>query len=265
MINIKDVAKEIWQAKLRTKDFKNFIKLACDLLLARRLKYLPLKFHNISRKVEFLNGAVIHYRLNSGDLWSLREVFLFDAYRLPFDSDNIETIVDLGANIGLTSTWLNIQCRPKEIIAVEPSSANCKVTKRNFDQNHVPAIILEAAVGNSDGQVLFNESELSNAGSVSEFGNKSVLSVSMPTILSRLSNGGVIDLLKMDIEGGEQDLLTGDVSWLSSVRNIIAEFHPNVVDYDSLRKIIIDAGFTYLPPNSVFPGSMDSFVRNELN
>ncbi len=40
-----------------------------------------------------------------------------------------------------------------------------------------------------------------------------------------------IDLLKMDIEGGEQALLTGDTAWLSSVNAIVAEFHPSVVDY----------------------------------
>ena len=85
--------------------------------------------------------------------------------------------------------------------------------------------------------------------------------VSMSTLLRRIPEGTNIDLMKMDIEGGEQELLTGDVAWLVRVRSIIAEFHPEVVDYPGLIKRLERAGFRYLSP--ALTGRMDSFVRND--
>jgi hypothetical protein len=68
--------------------------------------------------------------------------------------------------------------------------------------------------------------------------------------------------VKLDIEGGEEALLTGDRSWLRRVRCLMAEFHPDVVDYPALVKLVESEGFRYIPAGSVFPMSADTFVRN---
>ena len=71
-----------------------------------------------------------------------------------------------------------------------------------------------------------------------------------------------IDLLKIDIEGGEQALLTSNTEWLAAVDAIVAEFHPNVVDYAGLIERLVANGFRYVPAGSVWSGSMDAFVRD---
>lgn len=84
--------------------------------------------------------------------------------------------------------------------------------------------------------------------------------VSMATLLN--THGiTTVDLLKMDIEGGEQALLDGDLAWLSQVRAIIAEFHPDVVDYEALVQRLIAHGFRYVAAGTSWPGQMDAFVR----
>ena len=70
-----------------------------------------------------------------------------------------------------------------------------------------------------------------------------------------------VDLLKLDIEGGEQDLLSCNLEWLKRVDAIIAEFHPGQVDYSGLTTKLQEEGFRYIPANSVFPDNMDSFIR----
>jgi tRNA1(Val) A37 N6-methylase TrmN6 len=63
------------------------------------------------------------YRLNKGDLHSIREVWFEEAYRLPFE-DPSGTLLDLGANIGLTGVWLAKRYAIERVIAVEPDCDN---------------------------------------------------------------------------------------------------------------------------------------------
>ena len=48
------------------------------------------------------------------------------------------------------------------------------------------------------------------------------------TILEEFQSAG-IDLLKLDIEGGEYDLVSGFPAWLQSTRVIFAELHERIV------------------------------------
>ena len=78
--------------------------------------------------------------------------------------------------------------------------------------------------------------------------------------------GDRVDLVKMDIEGGEERLLQGDISWLDRVDSIITEFHPGLVvhPYQELAEVIESAGFQWFPAGSLWPGSMDFFRRRRL-
>ena len=68
------------------------------------------------------------------------------------------------------------------------------------------------------------------------------------------------DLMKMDIEGGEQDLLSSNTEWLSRIPVVLAEFHPDRVDYPGLIGKLESAGFVYHRPDHrvLF---MDCFTR----
>jgi hypothetical protein len=101
----------------------------------------------------------------------------------------------------------------------------------------------------------------SNLGRVAEDGQP-VRQVSMETVLELIPEGHRVHLLKLDIEGGEQALLTGgDLAWLERVDAIIAEFHPEVVDYPGLVHVLVGLGFDYVPAGSAWAGSVDAFIR----
>jgi hypothetical protein len=83
----------------------------------------------------------------------------------------------------------------------------------------------------------------------------------MPALLAKA--GGRADLLKIDIEGGEGALFLGaDVSWLDNVHAIIAEIHPDRVDEEEIVKAVTSRGFRYHRAGSLWPTSMDMFLRD---
>ena len=206
-------------------------------------------------------GVKLHYRLNRGDLQSIREVWIDECYRLPFDLLP-NRFVDLGANIGLTSLWFARRYGSHSIIAIEPSPDNARLTRLNLADNQIAAEVIEAAVGARDGTALFEDADDSNVGHINGIGGRRVTMISMETVLGKLSAGSEVDLVKMDIEGGEGPLLSDNLGWLGRVRSIIAEFHPTLIDYPAVIKTIEGQGFRYLPAHSASNfDSMDAFIR----
>ncbi len=194
--------------------------------------------------------------MNKGDLHSIREVWFDEAYRLPFD-DPSGTLLDLGANIGLTSVWLAKRYPFKRVIAVEPDPNNASLVRRNLELNGIKGEVLEAAIGPREGVARFELSQSSNLGRLSEKG----VPVAMTTVGAILKRSACsrLGLVKIDIEGGEQQLFDGPTDWLASADAIICEFHPTLVDCSKIIETISSRGFDYICSNSVFPNNMDCF------
>ena len=114
---------------------------------------------------------------------------------------------------------------------LEPSPANAQLVRLNLERNNVNGQVVEAAVGARDGTAHFQDGLDSNLGHLASDGGREVPVVSMETLLGRLPSGAQVDLVKMDIEGGEGPLLRENLGWLGRVRSLIAEFHPEVIDY----------------------------------
>jgi FkbM family methyltransferase len=238
----------------------SFARYTADVLLYRALRLGSLGATNRLRRIAFQDGSRITYRLNRGDVQSIREIYLDEVYRLPFQL-RPDVVIDLGAHIGLTSVFLAKRYGSPSIIAVEPDPSNAQLARANVASNNVRAEVIEAAVGPKDGAVRFQVSRDSNRGHIGARGLE-VPMVSMDSLLEMTPDGRA-DLVKMDIEGGEEDLLSGDIAWLSRVRSMIIEFHPGLIDYGRLVGVLQDSGFRYVPAGSAWRGSMDAFIRDE--
>jgi FkbM family methyltransferase len=243
-------------------DTRSLVRFGADILLFRLLGRVPVPGRDGERRIRLKDGVTLTYRLNRGDIQSIREVWINETYRLPFDVGAVRTVVDLGANIGLTSVWLARAYGAERVLAVEPSRANADLARRNMRENGVSGEVVEAAVGPADGTARFAASGESNLGRVSASGDEEVLVLSMASILERYTGGDGVDVVKLDIEGGEQPLLEGDRTWLRHVRALTAEFHPDRVDYPGLVETIRREGFHYVAAGSVLPGAADAFIRS---
>jgi FkbM family methyltransferase len=246
-----------WRACVRVcADVTSILRLGLDFALSRFLVSSRKSRVGPVRKVRFKGGIELCYRLNKGDLHGIREVWFDEAYRLPFD-DPSGTLLDLGANIGLTSVWLAKRYSFSRVIAVEPDPNNASLVRRNLELNGIKGEVLEAAIGPCEGIAKFESNQSSNLGRLSENG----VPVAMTTVGAILEKSACsrLGLVKIDIEGGERQLFDGPTDWLASADAIIAEFHPALVDCSGIVEVISSRGFDYIRSNSVFPNNMDCF------
>jgi len=249
-----------WRACARlSADARSAVRLGLDFALSRFLFRSRDNQLRPPRKIRLKGGIELCYRLNKGDLHGIREVWFDEAYRLPF-ADPSGALLDLGANIGLTSVWLAKQYPFDRVIAVEPDPSNAHLVRRNLELNGINGEVIEAAIGPHEGLARFESSHSSNLGRLSEHG----VPVAMTTVPAILDKAGIsrLGLVKIDIEGGEQQLFDSSTDWLASTDAIIAEFHPALADCSRIVETISSRGFDYIPSNSVFPDNMESFKSN---
>jgi FkbM family methyltransferase len=241
-----------------------FARFAIDIFAFRALRLFPhLPSRDSEGHLTTRDGVQIIYRRNRGDIQSIREVFIDGGYRLPI-TGYPKTLVDLGGNIGLTTLWLAHQYPSiTQAVVVEPFPPNAVLAERNLATSDLNAQVITAAIAPYSGTAQFVASDESNLGRLGQAQDGlTVRTITMSEVLEHV--GGHIDILKMDIEGGEQELLTvGDLSWLDAVDCIIAEFHPSVVDYQRLTRAVVDHGFHYHRAGSLWANSMDIFVRGD--
>jgi FkbM family methyltransferase len=267
--NLQAIAQEALTAASMTKGVASRLRFAWDVIISRFLKFVRLPGYNQVRIISLQDGPQIAYRLNRGDIQGLREVWMDHCYELPFTMVP-QIVVDLGANIGLTSLWLHHRFKCRQFIAVEALAGNAEVVRQNFALNHLPGTVIHAAIGPADGEVVFECQSESNVGRVltgepqaKTADRVKVKMISMDQVLALLPEGDNIDLIKLDIEGGEEALFSSNLGWLSRVNAIIAELHPDIADCDLVRRNIEAAGFKFIPPNSRFPGSVSAFIRSD--
>jgi FkbM family methyltransferase len=157
----------------------------------------------------------------------LYEVLAFNAYHIApslLSMDNVRVVVDCGANIGITSLFLAARYPGATILSVEPHPDNFALLKTNVAQ--VPRILpIRACVtGTSQSAVALTNDQAA-------WGNRIAtddLGVLVPaiTIEELCKQHGIekIDLLKLDIEGAEEQVLENG-TFLARSENIIVELH----------------------------------------
>ncbi len=203
----------------------DFLRYAADVLLSRARIASGLGRSGPDRTISICDGVRITYRLERGDVWALQEVWWNKVYSLPPGYDEVRVFVDVGAHIGLTSVWFAKKYSPSHVIAVEPFGDNLRLLRINLEENDVAADVVEGAIADRNGIGCFHVPSHSASGRIGPEGRE-VSIMTMGTLLDRIPGNKDVDVLKIDVEGGEREIFSGDVSWLTRVRMIMLEFHP---------------------------------------
>ena len=256
-----------------TVDYKSFTRLSVDLALYRMMARYPNAGTQSAADTQSTkeNTTVLSFEprryldhLRSMDAAGVSVAFSGWAW----------CAIDLGSNIGLTSLWYDKNIGFSQIIAIEPSAENAEIARRNFSNNRLAGEVVRAAIGPIDGEATLYEYNRSTNNELVftarheariENGLRLVRRSSVPVlslekVLGLLPPSERVSLLKMDIEGSEQELLTGNTAWLDRVDAIVAEFHPPRAEVERLCQILEHRGLHYIPPNSSCP--LHSFIRN---
>ena len=236
-------------------------RYCADAVIYRLLRVFPGSASDRVRTIVLRDGTKLTYRRNRGDIQSIREVWLAPTYEPPFATPGFDVVVDLGANVGFATLYFARRYGARTCVAVEPDPDNARLLRRNLEQNGIRAIVFEAAVGSEDGEASFATAAEANLGRLTaDEDGIPVRVLSMPTVLAQLE-GNRVDLLKIDIEGGEGDLFAGDTGWLDRVDAIMMELHSTVVATAPIVSRIESHGFRHIPVNSFRWGTTDAFVR----
>lgn len=254
-----NLVRESRSATSKGRGIRSKLLLGMGPAAERGLRHLPVEWRRQLQMGLRIGTLDVSCRLNAGDIQSVREVLIDEVYRLPFDMQP-RAIVDLGANIGLTSLYYEAKYPGVSIVAVEADPQNAALARRNLAL--LSAQVVEAAIAAHPGKISFKSSASSNLGHIDTTGDLDVVAVTMDEVLDLLS-GGRADLVKIDIEGGEEGLFSANCSWLDRVDAIIIEMHPPTVDVERIIRTVESAGLEYVPAGSVWPTSMDAFVRRD--
>ena len=157
----------------------------------------------------------------------------------------VKTILDLGANIGVSVVAFRSMFPGAQIIAVEMNTENFNLLKENCSND--PLTKLEnAAIWSEDGSICQVDVGAGDWGlRVGDHPGKSlgeVPSFTFSTIL-RKHDVDCVDICKMDIEGAEADVLTANWKEIfSRTKVLILEIHPWIPNVaESVHTVIEDA------------------------
>ena len=217
-----------WRYRASLADFARRLLLVYSHRLPRRMRRQDwtIGFHYPNP----IGGIKLLLRDNAGaDLFILSEVFEHEYYRLPLTRAPA-TILDLGANIGLTTLYFARLFPDAAIACVEPAVDNLRVLTQNLSLNTVLATVVPAAIDIHDGQIKLELQERDYGHKVVAAPGRSgrptidVPALSVPTLLRQLG-WDRIGLLKIDIEGHEAALFSADCEWLARVDALCIECH----------------------------------------
>ena len=141
-------------------------------------------------------------------------------------------IIDAGANVGYSAAWFATRYPTASVLAIEPDDDNFEMLLQNtagLDN----VIALKAALSDRPGEALVVDPGQGSWGMQVQRADQrwstaaSRGSVPCLTVDQLVRDHGIdcIDVLKLDIEGGELDVLQSSGSWMPLVQVLVAELH----------------------------------------
>ena len=174
-------------------------------------------------------SAPVSLRTDTSDINIFEQVFVDREYEF-LNGRKLDTIIDAGANIGLASVCFK-QLNPQaKIIALEPESSNYELLVKNtssYDQ----VTALKMGLWNKATFLKIANPEGVKSGfrlAEVEAGDADIETTTVDALIDQLGVDKV-DLLKIDIEGGEVELFADKPQWLSRVRMLVIELHDRQV------------------------------------
>ena len=195
-------------------------------------------------------GLRIKIRVRSTDLMALTNVWMINEYDIEdFEINTNDTVIDIGAHIGLFSLLVSQLCKTGKILSFEPVSENFDLLVSNLKLNRIENILpFNMAVSKNSGRLdLF----LNNDQSAHSIFSKSSESINVEsTSLQKIFEEHKISsckLLKLDCEGAEYEIIDSLPSeYLDKIQNMVIEYHLADTKPELVKSLILkikNAGF----------------------
>jgi FkbM family methyltransferase len=175
--------------------------------------------------------GVLYLRPGTTDIDVYREIFVDQEHVIELPQSP-ETIIDAGANIGLSAVDFALRYPQARIIAIEPEMENFQLLRKNIAsfQNIIP---LQAALWSQEttlalvdpGAGAWGFQTVATAPAAERIQTVRAITIEAIKATFQITR---IDLLKLDIEGAEKEVFENSSSWLPAVRALILELHDEI-------------------------------------
>jgi FkbM family methyltransferase len=191
-------------------------------------------------------GPAVTLRSHTTDISVLKELLVGDSYEpLPADR-HVRTVVDLGANVGLSHRWLRSRYPNARFVCVEPDPGNLEILRANVRAVDDYAVIHGVCVGGRERRVRME-------GGNGEWGFRMADTedvdgaTDVMTMDALLDASGVdhIGVLKCDIEGAEAEVFADCRSWIDRVDAMSVECHADKMGSEELLAAVADNGGSF--------------------
>ena len=193
----------------------------------------PIVYLKLTKKptvvFETKNGTKIMIRVDSTDLMALTHVWLIKEYaKHEIEINKTDTVIDVGAHIGLFSLLASQYCTDGKIYAFEPIKENYKILESNVQLNNLSNIKTEnCAISKSNSKITIYQSD-------DESGHSKFIQTDNPIEVTSKSLNDFFkekdlkkcNLLKLDCEGSEYEIIEGlEDSNFEKIEKMIIEYH----------------------------------------
>lgn len=159
------------------------------------------------KTVELLSGERIVMRYSPPDFYTAGEVFCNRDYAVPFEPPrDLRTIHDVGGNVGYATVFLASQFPQARISVFEPHPEHVQQIKRNIALNSLEprTTVYACAAGASSRKLYLTDAATCSA--LTSGQQSGAIPVEVIDWLD-LAEKQQVDMLKMDIEGGEYEII----------------------------------------------------------
>ena len=187
-------------------------------------------------------GMTLHYRPGSSDPWAIYNHLMKPRERdeyappkeFPLAREAVRTVLDIGANIGVTALYFSQIFPNASIYAFEPAPDNFAVLAKNVANcGRIRAFNFALGAADATLELYASDNPINFGGySLHAAGSDTAKKVSIPVrnvaaVLAELSLKS-IDVVKVDTEGAEWDILTAfPENVLRTASYITGELHGN--------------------------------------
>jgi FkbM family methyltransferase len=163
-------------------------------------------------------------KMFSTDRFPAHHAALQNYYQHMIEQRKTPAIIDAGANIGAASRYFNELYGHAKIYAIEPGEENYSILQANMTGKNF--VGLPGAISSKDGILYLNTVDHGPIGYRTGLeGDTEVTAYSLKSIIESLPKNESVFLLKIDIEGAESEVFSGDSNYLASTPLVIMEPH----------------------------------------
>ncbi len=185
------------------------------------------------------NQIFLNNEYDTNDL--IRNNDIIETYSKILSNKKIPLIIDCGGNIGLTSKFFSFEYPQSKIICIEPEINNFNQAIINC-KDLVNISFLNCAIGSSPGYVkILNPEEDPNAFRTEYYESDKGIHVKTINQLINENLNCELFIVKIDIEGFEEDLFSKNLEWIDKCPIMFVELHDWMLPKSMVSKNFINA------------------------